>query len=340
MRIGLSFDDVLIIPNHHSEISSRSIPDTTTKLNNLQLKYPIIASPMDTVTGTFMLARMAELGSFAIMHKYCSPEEQIKVITQAKAFSERAANGLMGAAIGSKDEINYDLLPIVDVICIDVANGDHVDVVKQVKYIKNNFPDKHIMAGNVATSQGFHRLMDAGADSIRCGIGPGSACATRVVTAIGVPQLTAIEDCAKVADGHCAVIADGGIRNSGDICKAIAAGATACMLGSVLAGSDASPGEIQKNEDGKLFKYYRGMASEQAQRARGTEGKIVPEGVEGLVQYKGSLEDIILQFEGGLRSSMTYVNARNLTEYYLHTEFIQITSAGSAESHPHNLTLI
>ena len=336
---GLSFDDVLLVPHPHSTIQSRSLPDPSVSLDRVsrRLRTPIIASPMDTVTGASMLYELSALGGLAILHRYNTIEEQRDILNSAWERTEGQLT--FGAAIGSKSEDMERLeaiRPFIEVVCIDVANGNHVAAVDQVRRVRDSYPELHIMAGNVATENAFHKLDMAGADSVRVGIGPGSACSTRTMTGMGVPQLTAIMDC-DYSERSAALIADGGIRNPGDLCKAIAAGADAVMLGSVLAGTHASPGVMFENAQGQQLKRFRGMASEAAQRARGTEGNIVPEGVDGFVEYTGPLENTILKYDGGLRSSMSYVDALTLTEYRRGTTFIKITPGGLRESNPHDV---
>lgn len=347
MREGLSFDDVLIVPNQHCEIGSRKDPDVSVVLDeerDLVLSEPVIASPMDTVASPELLGAMSAAGTFGIMHRYGSYRDQVETVAAARelALAERAMvfeNDLFAVSIGSKDAFCDDLdelLDCVSIVCVDVANGDSVDSVNMVRNLRRYQPNLHIIAGNVATPQGFHRLCEAGADSIRVGIGPGSACSTRTMTGIGVPQLTAIMWCREIADNYnVKLIADGGIRTPADLSKAMAAGADIAMLGSAFAGSAESPGDVFEDENGRLVKKFRGMASEAAQRSRGTKGKIVPEGVEGTVPYRGTVRDVIDFYVGGLRSSMTYVNARNLDEYWMNTEFMKVSKAAVVESNPH-----
>ena len=234
----------------------------------------------------------------------------------------------------------------VDALGIDTAHGHSAGVIKMVEKIKSLFPEVTVIAGNVATAAATHDLFAAGADVVKVGIGPGSICTTRVVAGVGVPQVTAVMDCAEEADkfGKC-VIADGGIKYSGDITKAIAAGASAVMLGSLFAGTEESPGETEIYQ-GRSFKVYRGMGS-LAAMAQGSkdryfqEGqkKLVPEGVEGRVPYKGALADTVFQLMGGLRSGMGYCGTRTVEELRKNGEFVRITSAGLVESHPHDINI-
>ena len=234
----------------------------------------------------------------------------------------------------------------VDALGIDTAHGHSAGVIKMVEKIKSLFPDVTVIAGNVATASATHDLFAAGADIVKVGIGPGSICTTRVVAGVGVPQVTAIMDCAEEADKFGkAVIADGGIKYSGDITKAIAAGASAVMLGSLFAGTEESPGETEIYQ-GRSFKVYRGMGS-LAAMAQGSKDryfqdgqkKLVPEGVEGRVPYKGPLADTVFQLIGGLRSGMGYCGTRTVEELRKNGEFVRITSAGLVESHPHDINI-
>lgn len=266
--------------------------------------------------------------------------------------SAKDANGrlLCGAAVGVTgdvfDRIDALLDAKVDVISIDTAHGHSVGVLKQVEAIRNRYPDIQLFAGNVATAGATHDLISAGVDCVKVGIGPGSICTTRVVAGIGVPQVTAVADCAEEADKHgIRVIADGGIKYSGDIVKALAAGGSCVMLGSMLAGTDEAPGATEIYQ-GRSFKVYRGMGSLAAMEAgskdryfQAESKKLVPEGVEGRVPYKGVLADTIYQMVGGLRAGMGYCGAANIDALRRDSEFIRISGAGLAESHPHDISI-
>lgn len=257
---------------------------------------------------------------------------------------------LCGAAVGVThdvfDRIEALLDAKVDVISIDTAHGHSVGVLRQVEAIRKRFPDIQLFAGNVATAAATHDLICAGVDCVKVGIGPGSICTTRVVAGIGVPQVTAVADCAEEADKHgIRVIADGGIKYSGDIVKALAAGGSCVMLGSMLAGTDEAPGATEIYQ-GRSYKVYRGMGSlgamEHGSKDRYFQEdakKLVPEGVEGRVPYKGILADTIFQMVGGIRSGMGYCGAKNIDDLRKNSEFIKITGAGLAESHPHDISI-
>ncbi len=266
--------------------------------------------------------------------------------------SARDKNGrlLVGAAVGTAANTMERIAALieakVDVIAIDTAHGHSRMVIKKVEEIKAKYPGVPLIAGNVATAEATHALIEAGADIVKVGIGPGSICTTRVVAGIGVPQLTAVMDCAEEADklGK-RIIADGGIKYSGDIVKALAAGGSAVMIGSMLAGTTESPGEIELYQ-GRSYKVYRGMGSLSAMAAGSNDRyfqenakKFVPEGVEGRVPYRGSVSEIIYQMTGGIRSGMGYCGKANIEELRKHSEFIRITNAGLLESHPHDISI-
>ncbi|SEM83592.1 IMP dehydrogenase [Lihuaxuella thermophila] len=278
----------------------------------------------------------------------------IKDIEKATQFPNAAKDSqgrlLAGAAVGvSKDTMRRVAALVeaeVDVIVVDTAHGHSAGVLETVAELRKRYPDLVIVAGNVATGEGTRDLIEAGASVVKVGIGPGSICTTRVVAGIGVPQITAIYDCATVARQYgVPIIADGGIRYSGDIVKALAAGADAVMLGSIFAGTEEAPGESEIFQ-GRRFKVYRGMGSIGAMQAgskdryfQENEQKLVPEGIEGRVPYKGPLADTVYQMIGGLRAGMGYCGVRNLQELKEKTRFIRITGASLRESHPHDVQI-
>ncbi|MEG0494177.1 MAG: IMP dehydrogenase [Clostridia bacterium] len=276
-------------------------------------------------------------------------EKTTKYPNSAKDLKGRL---LCGAAVGvTKDtmqRVEALVKAKVDVISIDTAHGHNIDVIHRLSEIRAAFPELPIIAGNVATAAATHDLIAAGASCVKVGIGPGSICTTRIIAGIGVPQLTAIADCAKEADKFgIPIIADGGVKYSGDIAKAIAGGATAVMIGSLFAGVDESPGDMEIYQ-GRSFKVYRGMGSIGAMaQAHGSsdryfqepDKKLVPEGVEGRVPYKGALADTVYQLVGGLRSSMGYCGAEDIASMRRDSEFIRITGAGLQESHPHDIAI-
>ncbi|MEC0230864.1 IMP dehydrogenase [Paenibacillus alba] len=278
----------------------------------------------------------------------------IKDIEKAIQFPNSAKDGqgrlLVGAAVGvAKDVLERAAALVqagIDVIVVDSAHGHHINIAETVKKLRAQYPELPIIAGNVATGDGTRDLIQAGASMVKVGIGPGSICTTRVIAGIGVPQITAIYDCAQAAaEFGVPIIADGGIKYSGDVVKAIAAGASAVMIGSLFAGTDESPGESEIFQ-GRKFKVYRGMGSLGAMKEgskdryfQENESKLVPEGIEGRVAYKGPMADTVYQLVGGLRSGMGYCGARNISELIHDTQFIRITGAGLKESHPHDIQI-
>jgi IMP dehydrogenase len=272
------------------------------------------------------------------------------VAKHPKACRDNRGRLRVGAATGvlQFDRIEALIAAEVDVITVDTAHGHSKNVIETVKQIKSNY-DIQVIAGNIATADGALALIEAGADAIKVGIGPGSICTTRIVTGIGVPQITAIMNVVEVADARgIPVIADGGIRQSGDIAKAIAAGASCVMLGSLFAGMDESPGEMVIHR-GRRFKIYRGMGSEGAMSAGSADrysqsattdaAKYVPEGVEGMVPYRGRLGDFVYQMVGGLRSAMGYCGTASLEAFRRDSRFVRVTAASMVESHPHDITI-
>lgn len=274
-------------------------------------------------------------------------EKQVKYPLRATDYRGRL---LAGAAVGIGSDMMERVKALydagVDIVALDSAHGHSINVINAVKAIKNAYPDLEVIAGNVATAEATVDLIKAGADCIKVGIGPGSICTTRVVAGIGVPQITAVYDCAKAAAPYdIPVIADGGIKFSGDLPKAIAAGANVVMLGSLFAGTEESPGEIVMFQ-GRSFKMYRGMGSTGAMEAGSKDRyfqndtkKFVPEGVEGRVPYRGYLRDIIYQLIGGLRSGMGYCGTADIPTLQKEGKFVRITGAGLRESHPHDISI-
>lgn len=333
---GLTFDDVLLMPRH-SEMSSRRSPNLESKVTrNFTLKTPIISANMDTVTEWQMALKMAELGGLGILHRFMSPEEQVR---QVKLLKEKGI--VVAASIGVKEDgmRRADMLADagVDIFTIDIAHGDSVMMFETLDYVKKKFPKIDVIAGNTASPEGVKGLIEHGADSVKVGIGPGSMCTTRIITGCGVPQLTAVAMCVLEARKHnVPVIADGGIKTSGDIVKAFAAGAQTVMLGSMLSGCLETPGEI---EGGR--KRYRGMASKDAQvswRGELPTG-MAAEGEARWVNCKGSVENIVNELSGGIRSGMTYLNANTIADINKNARFMEMTASGMMESKPHGLSL-
>lgn len=361
---GLTFDDVLLIPAE-SHVLPNEVKLDTKLAPNLQLHIPLISAGMDTVTEGNMAIAMAENGGLGVIHKNLSIEAQVEEVKKAKSKTvdpnlphpavDDQGRLLAAAAVGVTSdtfERAESLLEAgVDAIVIDTAHGHSAGVLRKIKEIREHFPNATLIAGNVATGEGTTALFDAGVDVVKVGIGPGSICTTRIVAGVGVPQITAIYDAASVAQKYGKkIIADGGIKYSGDVVKALAAGGNAVMLGSMFSGTTEAPGTIFTNE-GKQFKSYRGMGSVGAmsqqhgssdryfQGGVNEANKLVPEGVEALVPYKGDVSNIIYQIDGGLRAGMGYVGAGTIEELIENSQFVQITNAGLRESHPHDVQM-
>ena len=336
MRKTLSYDDVLLVPQY-SDIRSRSEVDIGTPLGRgLDLALPLFASPMDTISEGAMAHALDASGGAAIIHRYNTVEEQATIVAAAK---EQNSKIRIGAAIGISGDYLQRVSVLravgVDFICVDVAHGHHINTKEALGALREMVGDMHIMAGNVATLDGINALSDWGADSVRCNIGGGSICSTRVQTGHGLPGLQTLFDCAQT-DRDVKIIADGGIRNSGDIVKALAAGADAVMCGSLFAGTEETPGSIIEDREGYKWKIYRGMASKEAQMEwRGKYASF--EGVATRVPFRGPISLILEDIERGIRSGLSYSGARNIRELQAKAEFVEQTSAAQQESSPHIL---
>lgn len=345
IKEALTFDDVTMAPKY-SEVMPSDV-DTNTKLsNNLTLKIPLLSSAMDTVTESKMAIAMARAGGIGVIHRNLDIIKQINEIKKVKKFKL-----MVGAAVGAGPlEIKRAEAIIkegVDLIVVDTAHGHSKKVADIIKAIKKKNSKITLCAGNIATSDAAKFLIKLGVDIIKVGIGPGSICTTRLVAGIGVPQLSAILEVRKgVKNSKVKIISDGGIKYSGDIAKALSAGADAVMIGSLFAGSKETPGKLIKR-NGKLFKSFRGMGSVGAmnkgsadryfQTKQKDTSKYVPEGVEGFVKYKGSVEKIIYKLIGGLKSSMGYLGAKRIPILKVKPNFVKITKAGFYESMVHNV---
>ena len=346
IKEALTFDDVLLTPKY-SEILPSEVTTNTSLSKNLNLKIPIISSAMDTVTESKMAIAIAKAGGIGVIHRNLDIKSQISEINKVKSKKL-----LVGAAVGA-GPLEYKraeaiLKANVDLIVVDTAHGHTKkvgEIIRKIKKLKSN--KTTLCAGNIATTEAAKFLIKLGAEVIKVGIGPGSICTTRLVAGIGVPQLSAILAVRKgVGRKKVSIIADGGIKFSGDISKALAAGADAVMIGSLFAGTNESPGKIIK-KNGKLFKSFRGMGSIGAmnkgsadryfQTKQKDTSKYVPEGVEGLVKYKGSVEKIIYRLIGGLKSSMGYLGNKKIINLRNKPKFVKITKAGFYESMVHNI---
>lgn len=332
----LTYDDVLLVPQYSDIQSRKEVNVSSTLFENFVNPTPIIASPMDTVCGPEMVFSIGKLGGVGILHRYNSIEDQIKMSEEIREIAMTAGTTVppYGAAIPAGGDFMERTEALVKsgvfFVCIDVAHGHHSMVKKAIIDLRNRFPYLPIMAGNVATAAGFAALQEWGANAIRVGIGGGSICSTRIQTGHGVPSISSIMECASVATSA-TLIADGGIKNSGDIVKALAVGADMVMIGSMLSGTDETPGDVV---DGK--KLYRGMASRSAQEQwRGKSS--APEGVTTFVKHKGPLKPVFDDIVGGIKSGLSYSGARTIKEFQLKAKLIRQTGAGQRESSPHIL---
>lgn len=348
IREALTYDDVLLVPQYSEVLPADA--NLTTILGHLTLELPFISAPMDTVTEAAMAIAMAQAGALGVIHKNMSATQQA---AEVRKVSKK--NLPVGGAVSVGDEQFERAKKLVaagaQLLVVDSAHGHSKGVLDQVKRLKKEFKKKiTIVGGNVATAEGARALIKAGADVVKVGVGPGSICTTRIVAGIGVPQLTAVMDAVEeVRKSNVAVIADGGIKYSGDIVKALAAGAAAIMAGGLFSGTDEAPGNVV-TVNGKKMKMYRGMGSLDAmemgskdrygQKDTKSKKKLVPEGVVGYTPYKGTATDILYQLAGGVRSGMGYNGAKDIATLQKNAQFVRITNAGLQESHPHTVEAI
>ncbi|KID42336.1 IMP dehydrogenase [Fructilactobacillus fructivorans] len=358
---GLTFDDVLLIPAA-SDVLPNQVDLRTTLGKNLKLNLPVLSASMDTVTEAPLAIAMAQNGGLGVVHKNMSAKDQaaeVKTVKTAEVTGDNAAvdddgHLLVAGAVGVTND-TFDRTQLLfdagaDAVIIDTAHGHSKGVLDKIAEIRSKFPDKTLIAGNIATGAGAKALFDAGVDIAKVGIGPGSICTTRIVAGVGVPQITAAFDAAQVAaDYGKQIIVDGGMQYTGDIVKALAAGGSAVMLGSMLAGTTEAPGDVYTGADGKKYKAYRGMGSlaamENGSSDRYFQGKVkeekklVPEGIEGQTLYKGDVSTVLFQIAGGLRSGMGYTGSHTISDLINNAQFVRITNAGLRESHPHDVQI-
>jgi IMP dehydrogenase len=341
-----SFDDVLVVPQY-SDILSRSEVCLDSELGQWEFTLPVVSSPMDTVTGEDMAVAMIEAGGLGIIHRYNSIDEQTQVVGNVfdKVFrdspSGKPRRTPIACAIGATGDYLERACALVDhgayILCVDVAHGHHSIVKQALRKLRESFNDNvHIMAGNVATLEGFNALASWGAHSVRVGIGGGSICSTRIVTGHGIPTLQSIFDCSR-STFDTKIIADGGIRTTGDMVKAFAAGADFVMIGSMLAGTEQAPGEIFARTDGKKYKVYRGMASRAAQTEWRNKSS-TPEGISTTIPYKGNVSMVLQDIRGGICSGLSYTGARNLVELRTRSQFVRQSASGQREGYTHILS--
>jgi len=365
--LGITFDDVLLIPGY-SDFSRSEIDLSSQLTKKIKLSLPLISAPMDTVTESKLAISLAQEGGIGIIHRNLTIEDQADHVAEV-AKKKLLVGAAIGANVGFEDRAKALISAGVSIIVVDSAHGNAKPIVEAINYLKKTFPDIEIIAGNVATKEGAETLIKAGADALRVGMGPGAICTTRIISGMGVPQLTAIMDTFSIAKKHnVPVIADGGIKYSGDMVKAFAAGASTVMMGSYFAGAIEAPGKIHeltpaqvpsrfksilnKKQETYTFKEYRGMGSvgamEEGARIKSEDefhGKsykdrvLVAEGVESLTPVKGSLKEIVDQTVGGIRSGMYYVGVKTIQELQEKGRFMQITQASLTESHPHDILI-
>lgn len=367
--LGLTFDDVLLLPGY-AEVPREKIDLSTRLTKKIALAIPLVSSPMDKVTESKLAIALAKMGGIGIIHRNLSIKDQASEVRKVKK-----QKFLVGAAVGAnhgfEERVKALIKEAVDVLVIDSAHGFSQPVIDALKFIKKHYPKQEVIAGNIATAEGARALIEAGADGLRVGMGAGAICTTRVISGMGVPQITAILETAKVAkEKDIPIIADGGIKYSGDMIKALAAGASTVMMGSFFASCLESPGKVvtlKKEQVPKrfqsslnhkvktyLFKEYRGMGSQGAMKEGARvksedefhgkdyykERVLVAEGVESLVPIKGKVSEIVAQALGGIKSGMYYIGAKNLKELWQKAKFIQITQASLVESHPHDILIV
>ncbi|TVQ76701.1 MAG: guanosine monophosphate reductase [Bradymonadales bacterium] len=337
-----TFDDVLLLPTR-SEVGSRFDVSLKTKFSRrFDLELPFVAANMDTISELEMLRAMNRLRATAILHRFMPLEQQVAQVKEFRDEVDRNKRGMVAASIGVTEESKMSARLLVEagvqVLTIDIAHGHSEAMIRMLQHLKKEYPEVDLVAGNVATTWAAEDLIRAGADAIKVGIGPGSMCTTRLITGVGVPQLTAIASCCEIARREAVpVIADGGIRSSGDAMKALVVGASSIMLGSLLAGCIETPGALVRGK-----KAYRGMASKAAQTSwRGgslPEG-MAPEGESQWVNCKGPVSEIVNELAGGVRSGMSYLNCHTIEELDEKAHFVEISPNCLRENRAHGLEL-
>lgn len=364
---ALTFDDVLLKPGY-SDFSRSDISVKSKLTKKISLETPLVAAPMDTVVESELAIALAREGGIGIVHRNLTIEDQVAEVEKVKK-EKLLVGAAVGASAGYEKRVEMLAEVGVDVIVVDTAHGYAKYVVDAIKFIKKNFPNVEVIGGNIATYEGAQALIKAGADALRVGMGPGAICTTRIVSGMGVPQMTAIWDTVRAAQpAGVPVIADGGVKYSGDMVKALAAGASTIMMGSYFASALESPGEkfeltaekvpgrfkhlIVGEKKTYTFKSYRGMGSvgamqkgvavksEEEYHGKNYKDKVlVAEGVEGLVPVKGTVKELVEQAVGGIKSGMYYIGAKSVEELQKRAIFMQITQASLTESHPHDLII-
>lgn len=357
---ALTFDDVLLVPQY-SEITP-DMADVSTKLTNtFKMNVPFLSAAMDTVSEHKLVTALALAGGLGVIHKNMSIADQAKEVEMVKnyeldnekykrALIDKKGRLCVGAAIGvtadMMDRVHALMDSGVDVFVLDSAHGDSKNIINAIKNLRLEYPSMELIAGNVATYEGALDLMKAGASAVKVGMGPGSICTTRIIAGIGVPQLQAVMDCARASkEMNVPIIADGGIKYSGDVVKALAAGANTVMLGGLFATCEEAPGDIYES-NGKKYRTYRGMGSIEAMAKGSTDRyfqtghkKFVAEGVQGIVEVKTTVEELVFQLIGGLKAGMGYCGSKDIPTLQEKGTFIKITNNALLESHPHDISI-
>lgn len=357
---ALTFDDVLLVPQY-SEITP-DMADVSTKLTNtFKMNVPFLSAAMDTVSEHKLVTALALAGGLGVIHKNMSIADQAKEVEMVKNYEfdkekykrvliDKKGRLCVGAAIGvtadMMDRVHALMDAGVDVFVLDSAHGDSKNIINAIKNLRLEYPSMELIAGNVATYEGALDLMKAGASAVKVGMGPGSICTTRIIAGIGVPQLQAVMDCARASkEMNVPIIADGGIKYSGDVVKALAAGANTVMLGGLFATCEEAPGDIYES-NGKKYRTYRGMGSIEAMAKGSTDRyfqtghkKLVAEGVQGIVEVKTTVEELVFQLIGGLKAGMGYCGSKDIPTLQEKGTFIKITNNALLESHPHDISI-
>ena len=357
---ALTFDDVLLVPQY-SEITP-DMADVSTKLTNtFKMNVPFLSAAMDTVSEHKLVTALALAGGLGVIHKNMSIADQAKEVEMVKNYEfdneenkrvliDKKGRLCVGAAIGvtadMMDRVNALMDAGVDVFVLDSAHGDSKNIINAIKNLRLEYPSMELIAGKVATYEGALDLMKAGASAVKVGMGPGSICTTRIIAGIGVPQLQAVMDCARASkEMNVPIIADGGIKYSGDVVKALAAGANTVMLGGLFATCEEAPGDIYES-NGKKYRTYRGMGSIEAMAKGSTDRyfqtghkKFVAEGVQGIVEVKTTVEELVFQLIGGLKAGMGYCGSKDIPTLQEKGTFIKITNNALLESHPHDISI-
>lgn len=357
---ALTFDDVLLVPQY-SEITP-DMADVSTKLTNtFKMNVPFLSAAMDTVSEHKLVTALALAGGLGVIHKNMSIADQAKEVEMVKNYEfdnekykrvliDKKGRLCVGAAIGvtadMMDRVHALMDAGVDVFVLDSAHGDSKNIINAIKNLRLEYPSMELIAGNVATYEGALDLMKAGASAVKVGMGPGSICTTRIIAGIGVPQLQAVMDCARASkEMNVPIIADGGIKYSGDVVKALAAGANTVMLGGLFATCEEAPGDIYES-NGKKYRTYRGMGSIEAMAKGSTDRyfqtghkKFVAEGVQGIVEVKTTVEELVFQLIGGLKAGMGYCGSKDIPTLQEKVTFIKITNNALLESHPHDISI-